>query len=77
MLQIRRSTAACEDARKKVDEVVMGLSAISEQNAASAEETTASMAELNETIANLVITSRELNDLASELDNNLKFFHIV
>ncbi|RKI41657.1 methyl-accepting chemotaxis protein [bacterium D16-51] len=77
MSQIRRSTAACENARKKVDEVIMGLSAISEQNAASAEETTASMAELNETISNLVITSKELNDLASELDNNLKFFHIV
>lgn len=77
MSQIRRSTTACENARKSVDEIIMSLSAISEENAASAEETTASMAELNETISNLVKTSQELNNLASELDSNLKFFQIV
>lgn len=77
MAYIRKSTAVCEDSRKKLEEIIVGLSAISEQNAASAEETTASMSELYETISNLVVTSKELNDLADELDSNLKFFQIA
>ena len=77
MTQIRQSTAACEDSRQKVEEIINALSAISGQNADSAETTTASMSELNETISNLVATSKELNNLADELDSNLKFFQIV
>jgi len=77
MEQIRKSTVICEKARKKVEEVIVGLSAISEQNAASAEQTAASMTGLKGTISNLVITSKELNNLADELDNSLRFFKVV
>ena len=74
--QIKANTGICEDARKKVEEVIISLSAISQENAAAAEETTASMAELDGTISNLVGTAQELNSLADELDSKLKFFQI-
>ena len=74
--QIKTNTEICENARKKVEEIIVSLSAISEENAAATEETTASMTELDGTISNLVDTAQELNGLADELDGKLKFFHI-
>lgn len=74
--QIKANTEICENARKKVEEIIVSLSAISEENAAATEETTASMTELDGTISNLVVTAQELNSLADELDGKLKFFHI-
>ena len=74
--QIKANTGICESARKKVEEVIVSLSAISEENAAATEETTASMAELDGTISNLVVTAQELNALADELDGKLKFFRL-
>ena len=44
---IKNQTAVCDAARNKVEEIIVSLSAISEENAASTEETTASMMELN------------------------------
>ena len=64
------------DVLEKGIEVIISLSAISQENAAAAEETTASMAELDGTISNLVGTAQELNSLADELDSKLKFFQI-
>lgn len=74
--QIKTRTVVCERAREKMEEVILNLSAISEENVAAAEQTTASMTGLNQTISELVDTSAELNKLAEELDNNLKFFSI-
>lgn len=74
--QIKTRTVVCERAREKMEEVILNLSAISEENVAATEQTTASMTGLNQTISELVDTSAELNKLAEELDNNLKFFSI-
>lgn len=74
--QIKNRTAVCDESRIKVEEVILSLSAISEQNAASTEETTASMAELNATISKLVDASRQLKDLADGLEKDLGFFHM-
>lgn len=74
--QIKSNTEVCENAREKVEEIIVSLSAISQENAAATQETTASMTELDGTISNLVVTAQELNSLADELDDRLKFFHL-
>ena len=73
---IKSSTGICDDARNQVEEVIVSLSSISEENAASTEETTASMNELNMTIEHLVEKARELNEMADTLAGELEFFRI-
>lgn len=74
--EIKEKTAICDEARKNVEEIITGLSAISEENAASTEETTASMTEFNQTIEHLVSASGELKEMANRLENDLNFFHM-
>ena len=74
--QIKKETEVCDGARNKVETVIMSLSAISQQNAASTEETTASMTELNGTIEQLVSASGRLKEMADELEAGLKFFSV-
>ena len=74
--EIKEKTALCDEARKNVEEIITGLSAISEENAASTEETTASMTEFNQTIEHLVSASGELKEMANRLENDLNFFHM-
>ena len=50
------------------------LSAISQENAASAETTSTSMGELNKETARLADTSAELKNFANELKEDLEFF---
>lgn len=73
---IKERTAVCDSARNKVEEIIINLSAISEENAASTEETTASMMELNRTIEYLVEEANQLKDMANRLESDLKFFQI-
>lgn len=73
---IKKRTAVCDTARNKVEEIIVSLSAISEENAASTEETTASMTELNQTIEHLVDAANQLKDMANNLESDLKFFQI-
>ncbi len=72
---IKKRTAVCDTARTNVEEIIINLSAISEENAASTEETTASMLELNKTIEHLVEAANQLKDMADSLESDLKFFH--
>lgn len=73
---IRQYTASCDVARKKVEEIIVNLSSISEENAASTEQTTASMTELNHIIEQLVESANQLKDMAGSLESDLRFFHI-
>lgn len=73
---IRQYTASCDVARKKVEEIIVNLSSISEENAASTEQTTASMTELNNIIEQLVESANQLKDMAGSLERDLRFFHI-
>lgn len=73
---IKKRTAVCDNARNKVEDIIINLSSISEQNAASTEETTASMLELNKTIEHLVEAAKQLKDMADSLESDLKFFRI-
>ncbi|MCR4590560.1 MAG: methyl-accepting chemotaxis protein [Lachnospiraceae bacterium] len=52
------------------------LSAISQENAASTEETSASMQELNATVNVLSQSASDLNDLAKNLEEDLQFFKL-
>lgn len=72
---IETKTNVCDGACKKVEQVFMNLADISEQNAAAAEETTASMAELNSTITHLVGTAKQLEEISDKLNYDLSFFH--
>ena len=73
---IRQYTASCDVARKKVEEIIVNLSSISEENAASTEQTTASMTELNNIIDQLVESANQLKEMAGSLESDLRFFHI-
>ncbi len=74
---IKEKTEICDEARRNVEEIITGLSAISEENAASTEETTASMTEFNQNIENLVKSSGELKEMANRLEKDLNFFRTM
>ncbi|MCR5674709.1 MAG: HAMP domain-containing protein [Lachnospiraceae bacterium] len=69
-------TQECDASKTVIVEAMTSLAAISEENAASTEETSASMQELNATINVLTQSAQSLNDVAAQLDEDLKFFKI-
>lgn len=71
---IKNQTIVCDGARAKVVDVITNLSAISEENAASTQQTTASMQELNATINLLAEASGNLMNLSEELEKEISFF---
>lgn len=71
---IRGNADSCDRARAQVVDVISNLSAISQENAASAEETTASMQELNATISMLAEAAGSLKVLSEDLNNEMGFF---
>lgn len=73
---IRECTQECDTARKNVEQTIVSLASISEENAASAEQTTASMLELGEVITTLAGKANELKEMSQKLDTDLKFFKI-
>ena len=71
---IKGQTTLCDSARGKVVDVITNLSAISEENAASTQQTTASMQELNATINLLAEEANGLLKLSSDFDEQIQFF---
>ena len=67
----------CDSSRSGVVDIISNLSAISEENAASTEQTTASMQELNATINLLAESARSLKGLAQSMDEATKFFKLA
>jgi methyl-accepting chemotaxis protein len=65
---------SCDNSGEIVVDLMTNLSAISQENAASAETTSTSMAELNRETARLADTSAELKNLADTLKEDLEFF---
>lgn len=66
----------CNSERGKVVDVIQNLSAVSEENAASTQETTASMEELNATINLLAEAAGELKSMAQVLEDDVSFFKL-
>lgn len=71
---IRNSAQQTDNSRSVVVDVISNLSAISQENAASTEQTTASMQELNSAINLLANEAEELKHFADDLDRHMKFF---
>ncbi|MDE6850879.1 MAG: cache domain-containing protein [Lachnospiraceae bacterium] len=73
---IKGRTTSCDSSRKNVVDTVTNLSAISEENAASTQQTTASMQELNATINLLAEEAGDLTKLSEALDQEVNFFQL-
>lgn len=71
---IQKKSDALDSSREEILSVVTDLSAISEENASSTEETTASIMELNDRIDKMAKEASGLKDLAGNLENKIKVF---
>ena len=74
--QINVDAQGCDRSREKVVDIIQSLSALSEENAASTEETSASMQELNGTVSMLADAAGRLQGLASEVKEDIRYFHV-
>ena len=66
----------CTTSKNIIIDAMSSLSAISEENAASTEETSATMITVNDSVNVFAASSNELKDVATKLDQELKFFNI-
>lgn len=73
---IRDNATSCDSARTQVVDVISNLSALSQENAASAQQTTASMEELHSTISLLADAAGNLKSLSAELNKEMDFFQM-
>ena len=69
-------TEECEASKVVIIEAMGSLTAISEENAASTEETAASMAEVNSAVMILAGLAKELKVVSENLNDDLRFFQI-
>ena len=72
--QIREQTEALNAHKASVMEIVDSLASIAEENAASTEETSASMLELHEIIKTCHEATKDLTSIADKLADNTKHF---
>jgi len=73
---IDKSTETCASVKETVNSIVMNLSAISEENAASAEMTNAAMQELGVNIGIISNSAEELSSMSDELSGEMDFWKI-
>ena len=73
---VSKDTNECNVAREVVMDAIQNLSALSEENVAAVEETTASMEELSATIKIASEASNKMQDIAVQLNNEVKFFKL-
>lgn len=74
--KINLQAQECDMARQTITNIIEGLSAISEENAAATQQTTASMEELNATIGLVANSSAGLKQVAVALEEDTKFFRL-
>lgn len=74
---INRSAKTLSKSRDSIIEVIENLSAISEQNAASSQETSASVYELNDNIETVAGESNNMKGLCAELEEKANLFKLV
>ncbi|MBD5522304.1 MAG: methyl-accepting chemotaxis protein [Lachnospiraceae bacterium] len=74
--QIYAQSKECDEARVKVVDVIRNLSDVAQANTASTEETNAAMQELNAMISLLTDASKDLKDIADDLERDIDFFKI-
>ena len=74
--QVLSDAKICENASETVVDLMTNLSAISQENAASAETTSNAMEELNAETVRLADTSAQLKQIADNLKEDLDFFKL-
>lgn len=72
VIHINDRTENLDDSRNRVVEVVQNLSAIAEENAASSEETSASVIEVSNILENISENATKLKDIAYQMDQSIK-----
>ncbi|MCR4604715.1 MAG: methyl-accepting chemotaxis protein [Eubacterium sp.] len=73
---ITRLTEDCDESKGEIIDAMTSLSAVSEQNAASTEQTSASMLQLDSTVGFLTESAKSLNGVAEKLNEELQFFKV-
>ncbi len=73
---IKNAIVECNEVRGAVTQIMMNLSEISEENAASTTETANSMQQLNGTISQLLQESKKLMSISSRLESDMRFFKL-
>ncbi|MBQ6889061.1 MAG: methyl-accepting chemotaxis protein [Lachnospiraceae bacterium] len=73
---IKNAIGECNNVRSTVTHIMMNLSAISEENAASTAETAEAMQKLNTTMNELLEESQKLLSISKQLDDDMKFFKL-
>ena len=73
---VLKQAEASGSAGEQLVDLMTNLSAISEENAASAETTSEAMHDLNESTVQLAKTAQELKRLSAELSEDLDFFNV-
>lgn len=76
MQGVLKQADTCSKAGEHVVDLMTNLSAIAEENAASTEQTNASMYELNDATISLAETAQELKKLSDALNDDLNYFSI-
>lgn len=76
MEEIARRTKNLDDARINVVDVVNNLTAIAEENAAATQETSASLVEVTNIVAEIAEKVEDLHGIADELDSKMQVFQI-
>lgn len=71
---IKDSIESCDSLRQNISQIMVNLSAISEENAASATETSDAMQNLNQTIAQQLEESNKLQQISEKLESDMQFF---
>ena len=71
---IKDAIDKCNEVRIEVNELMLNLSAISEENAASSTQASESMQTLNSTINELIKASEKLNQISVKLEEDMSFF---
>lgn len=71
---IAAKTEKLDTARVKVVDVVQNLTAIAQENAASTEETSATVAEVGSIMMNVADNAKQLHEIANALDEDVKQF---
>lgn len=73
---IKNAIGECNQVRTTVSEIMLNLSAISQENAASATETATAMQQLNATITELLQESEKLMTISTQLEQDMMFFKL-
>lgn len=72
--RVAEKTSTLNDARISVTDTVQNLTAIAQQNAASTQESSASVTQVNDIIQNIAHDAKQLQDIANSMNQSINVF---